>query len=501
MVEIWRVAWVAVLTVVCFALALRQHRWSAQRQPRQLAALWRDPAVTVNLTTLSSNSGITRSPVGVSPASVRWFRRVLNDSTRVIPPGGARAIAAASSAQGEELFSRTSKEKKRIGLVEWPPSSQQCFPGPRPGCHAPSACCLFHNVTLVVLRRLKCYRRSLRAQRYCTGVKRLLYVAGEGSGGSRQGKVQNGSMVQACQGDFQLVWCKVPLVVTSAPAVTRELKGIAIRRYTGPVYLFGRWKTGTATRAPNPVHYMFEGLWVMLYITWRLFGWHALFTTPVIFLDPLPVQRHDWAKLLLPEAQLSSIGVVPEDGALFLPTAMFGNFVDFFNMPYYPAKRLMSLAREGGILGAEVVPAVLDRMNWSYHGFRITYENISDFVQFTPARQVQLMSQVDVYISDGGTTSFYGLLMRPGSASIRTAKCMQCLCAENTAPMFFWFNLSALAVRHLWLSPAHPRDCVPTGKNFLSIRLRPETLEPTLRIALQHVVDSRRGTLPTSSLI
>ena len=72
---------------------------------------------------------------------------------------------------------------------------------------------------------------------------------------------------------------------------------------------FCRWKMGSAFRPPNPVHYMFEGLWVVLYTIWTHYGWAALFTTPIFFVDPVPVETHDWARLLLPQTQFTQIGV------------------------------------------------------------------------------------------------------------------------------------------------------------------------------------------------
>eukprot|EP00668_Euglena_longa_P012263 GGOE01014701.1.p1 GENE.GGOE01014701.1~~GGOE01014701.1.p1 ORF type:complete len:435 (-),score=64.90 GGOE01014701.1:283-1458(-) len=152
------------------------------------------------------------------------------------------------------------------------------------------------------------------------------------------------------------------------------------------------------------------------------------------------------------------------------------------------------LGMKGAIAHPQNVARVLEARGHQFRGIPIVLQNITWTSQKTFRQQLQLVSGVDLLISDGGAAADYAMFLPPGSAAILTPKFKHC--AEISHPWNLLRHVGdVLVVRY----PFEAADCMKLTRRkdrllgfFVDVPLLLERLNPSLDAAFAYILEHKQ---------
>ena len=147
----------------------------------------------------------------------------------------------------------------------------------------------------------------------------------------------------------------------------------------------------------------------------------------------------------------------------------------------------------GGIANPSVIHQTFDGMGHQFWAHPLNITLLTGWSNLTVTRQVRLLSETDLYISDGGTAAIVSLFLRPGSSAIRTFKCKKeahCRCGAASHTVSYWYDLNVNQVQYLWYAHPHHVRCAGTRPHS-DVTLGAHTWNQTIHKALAYVVQHK----------
>ena len=201
----------------------------------------------------------------------------------------------------------------------------------------------------------------------------------------------------------------------------------------------------------NPVHVVWQGMTPVMHVVDQLFGRDALFTTPVLFADPVAMPPHYWTSLIFPTLPFADctpscghcfdellVGLpvpwhaIPSSNLKYLLDHLRARLYTISNIPTpgdgSPCRLAISSFRKaaegtsGGHIGNyDELLRLVHGLGGAYRGLPVSAHSFSTWPNVTA--QMHWIAGVDLFLTDGGTSSIYATLMRPGSAMGYATKC------------------------------------------------------------------------------